>query len=60
VRKVCVGVVVGRVRVSNVLNVGAGYVEEDRVVSDRVRWSGKETMGECDATIALLGVLGLG
>jgi hypothetical protein len=52
VRKVCVGVVVGRVRVSNVLNVGAGYVEEDRVVSDRVRWSGKETMGECDATVA--------
>ncbi len=37
VRKVGVGVVVGRVRVSDVLYVGAGYVEEDKVVSDRVR-----------------------
>ena len=37
VRKVGVGVVVARVGVSDVLYVGAGYVEEDRVVSDRVR-----------------------
>ena len=36
VRKVGVGVVVGSARVRDVLNVGAGYVEENRVVSDRV------------------------
>jgi hypothetical protein len=37
VRKVGVGGVVGRVGVGDVLYVGACYVEEDRVVDDRVR-----------------------
>ncbi len=36
-RKVVVGGVVGRIGVGDVLYVGAGYVEEDRVVDDRVR-----------------------
>ena len=36
VRKVGVGRVVGRVGVSDVLYVGAGYVVGERVVSDRV------------------------
>ncbi len=36
-RKVGVGGVVCRVGVGDILYVGAGYVEEDRVVSDRVR-----------------------
>ena len=37
VRKGGVGVAVARVGVGDVLYVGAGYVEDGRVVSDRVR-----------------------